>query len=191
MKPFNVVVIGEPVYIKTLINCIGYGPDGVIKHKYKVSGSEITKEVKMNFGSLQVDEDHRIDFFGGNDEALFEFVEGRPEKDFKGMIFLLDADDLKTLSNFENKIKKHKSYLERHALVVGVSGSDYTLIKQVEEQVRNHLSTQGTPAPVFSIDPDDKEEVSLLVESLLCFARPGISDSKSGKSSFTVREKQC
>ena len=188
MKPFSIVVTGEPNDIKTLINCISYGPDELITHRYQTKDSGDNIEVQMNFGSLQVDEDHRIDFFGGNDEELFEFVNGRPENGFKGMIIILNSDDSKRIENFESELVKHESYLRKYALAVGVSGSDYTFIKQAEEQVRNCLSTMETVAPTFSIDPENKEEVSLLVESLLCLAHPGINDNKSGKPSFNLSD---
>jgi len=184
MKPLSIVVTGEPTYIKTLINCISYGPDGLVSHCYQPKGFETAQKVQMSFGSLQVDEDHRIDFFGGNDDALFEFIDSLPDTRFKGMIVTLDADDSVGLKNLSGVLVRHEKYLSKYALVVGVSGSDYTSIKQAEEQVRQSLTAVNTVAPVFSIDPDNKEDVSLLVESLLCFARPGISDNKSGKSSF-------
>ncbi len=188
MKPFSVVVTGEPTYIKCLINCISYGPDELITHRFKAKNAEQVKEVQMNFGSLQVDEDNRIDFFGGNDDALFEFIEDRADSGIKGLIITLDADDKKALNNFKDLLAKHTNYLNKHALVIGVSGSDYTAIKQAEEQVRNCLTELQSVAPVFSIDPDSKKDVGLLVESLLCSARPGIHDMVRGKSSFELVE---
>lgn len=188
MKPFSIVVTGEPTYIKSLINCISYGPDDLITHRYQVNGSDAIREVRLNFGSLQVDEDHRIDFFGGNDEALFEFIDNRPSNGFKGMIVTLDADNSVSRENFKDVLVKQMAYLRKYALVIGVSGADYASIKQAEESVRQSLTELNVVAPVFSIEPDNKEDVSLLVESLLCLARPGISDSKTGKSSFKLSE---
>ena len=189
MKPFSIVVTGEPTYIKSIINCISYGPDELITHRFRLKNSDASKDVQMNFGSLQVDEDHRIDFFGGNDEVLFEFIDNRPDTDFKGLIITLDADDSEALSQFKELLLKQQSYLQKHALVVGISGNDYTSIKQAEEHIRHCLTELDSVAPVFSIDPDSKDDVSLLVESLLCFARPGIEESNRGKSSFEVTEK--
>ena len=188
MKPFSIVVTGEPTYIKSLISCISYGPEDLITHRYRVKDSDATQDVRMNFGSLQVDEDHRIDFFGGNDEALFEFIDERPDVGFKGIIITLNADDSNALENFTDTLLRQMDYLHKHALVVGVSGSEYTAIKQAEEQVRQCLTDLDAVAPVFSIDPDNKDDVSLLVESLLCSARPGINDITRGKSSFELRD---
>ncbi len=188
MKPFNVIVTGEPAYIKSLIGCISYGPVDLITHRYRSSDAEDYKQVKMNFGSLQVDEDYRVDFYGGNNEALFEFIDVQSGVDFKGIIIVLNADDLVALNDFKGLLFKHIMYLNKHALAVAVSGNDYTAIKLAEEQVRQCLSDIGTVAPVFSIDPDNKEEVSLLIESLLVFARPGIHENARGKSSFKLSD---
>ncbi len=188
MKPFSIVVTGEPIYIKRLISCISYGPEDLITHRYRVKDSDATQDVRMNFGSLQVDEDHRIDFFGGNDEALLEFIDDRPDEGFKGIIITLNADDSNALENFTDTLLRQMDYLHKYALVIGVSGSEYTAIKQAEEQVRQCLTDLDAVAPVFSIDPDNKDDVSLLVESLLCLARPGINDIIRGKSSFELRD---
>ena len=184
LKKINIVVSGEPTYIKNLINCISYGPDDSISHSFQVKGSDTPQKVKMNFGSLQVDENHRIDFFGGNDDALFDFINALPESSLSGLIVMLNADDSIALDGFNQVLLKHQQYLLKHALVVAVSGNDYALIKQAEEQVRQALRDLDTVAPVFSIDPENKEDVSLLIESLLCSARPGINDTSRGKSTF-------
>lgn len=188
MKPFSVVVIGEPSLINDMINCISYGPGKIISHRFKTKNSESTQVVKMSFGSLQVDEDHRIDFYGGNDEAIFDFIDSRPDADFKGMVITLNADDSKARNQFKEQLIKHESYLNKYALAVSVSGIDYTSVKQTEEQVRGCLTDMNAVAPVFSIDPSNKNDVSLLIESLLCFAAPGMQDKYSGKSLFTSGE---
>lgn len=188
MKPFSVVVIGEPTYINSLINCISYGPGKIISHRFKGKNSETIQAVQMNFGSLQVDEDHRIDFYGGNDDAILEFMDSRPDADFKGMIITLNADDSMARHQFKAQLSKHERYLNKYALVVGVSGNNYTAIKQTEEQVRNCLSQMNAVAPVFSIDPNNESDVSLLVESLLCFAAPGMQDNYKGKSLFASND---
>jgi len=140
----------------------------------------------MICGALPVDEDNRIDFFGGDDEALFEFIDERPDSAFKGLIITLDADDSKALSHVKGRLVKQQSYLHNYALVVGVYGSEYSSIKQAEEQVRTYLTKLNAVAPVLSINPNDKEDVNLLVESLLCFASPGIRDNYYGKPSFDL-----
>lgn len=188
MKPFNIIVTGEPAYINSLINCISYGPDDLITHKFKAAASDEIKQVQMNFGSLQVDEDNRIDFFGGNDPLLFEFIDSRPEVGFKGLIITLDADNSVALDDFKNKLLTQQNYLDKYALVVGVAGNDYSTIKQAEQHIRLCLTELGAVVPVFSIDPDNKQDVGLLVEALLCSARPGIQETSHGKSSFETIE---
>ena len=184
LKKINIAVTGEPTYIKRLIKCISYGPDDSITHSFHLKGIDAAQKVKMNFGSLQVDENHRIDFFGGNDDALFDFINELPESDLSGLIVMLNADDTIVLDGVNQLLLKHQHYLLKYALVLAVSGSDYALIKQAEEQVRQALRDLDTVAPVFSIDPENKEDVSLLIESLLCSARPGINDTSRGKSTF-------
>ncbi|KAA3638132.1 MAG: hypothetical protein DWP95_13285 [Proteobacteria bacterium] len=186
MKLFSVIVTGEPACIKGLISCISYDPVDLISHQFSVDNSDETKDVDMIFGALPVDEDHRIDLFGGNDEALFEFIDERPDSPFKGLIITLDADDSKALSLIKDRLIKQQSYLHNYALVVGVYGSEYSSIKQAEEQVRKYLTELNAVAPVLSIDPNNKEDVNLLVESLLCFASPGIQDNYYGKPSFDL-----
>lgn len=187
MKPYNIVVTGEPTYIKQLIQCMSFGPEGEISHKYIGPDRKTEIIVPMRFGSLEVDEDHRLDFYGGNSDELFDYINRPTNKEFKGMMVLLNADNQDALFGFADMLAKHISYLRRHALVVAVSGEDYTAVKLAEEQVRACLVELDAAAPVFSIDPQNKKEVSLLVESLLYFAAPGISDNSRGKSTFAMK----
>jgi len=188
IKKISIVVTGEPTYIKSLINTISYGPDELVKHSYQHPESESMQTVQMYFGSLQVDDNHRIDFFGGNEDGLFDFVKSRPQNSFNGLILILNAEEADRVDGIKTAFIKHQNYLSKHTLVVAVSGKDYKKIKQAEEHVRKTLSDLDWVAPVFSIDTENKEDVSLLVESLLCSARPGINDNSHGKSLFEAGE---
>ncbi len=187
MKPHNIVVTGELKYIKQLIQCISFGPEREIIHKYIGPDRKTEINVPMYFGTLEVDEDHRLDFYGGNSNELFDYINRPSNRDFKGMMVLLNADNKHTLFGFADIITKHINYLRRYALVVAVSGLDYVAVKSAEDQVRECLKELDAVAPVFSIDPKDKKDVSLLVESLLYFASPGINDTSRGKSTFMLR----
>ncbi len=177
MKPLNIVVTGETNNIKTLIQCISYGPEETVTHSYQPKDTDTSIKVAMSFGSLQVDEDHRIDFFGGTDKQLFQFVSELPSSGTKGMIIVLDADQPADIDQLDQTIKQHINYLNRYAMVVGITGDDYLTIKQAEERVRQILVTSGWVVPVFSIDTQNKEDVGLLVETLLCFTDPGVQEN--------------
>ncbi len=184
MKPYNIVVTGELTLIKKLIKCLSFGPDEMINYKYIGTDRKSEITVPMRFGSLEVDEENRLDFYGGNDEKLFEFINRPSNTDFNGLIVLINCDDEDALFGFVDNMIQHIKYLRRYSLVIGVIGTDYHSVKQAEEQVRQCLLELDTVAPVFSLDPENKEDVSLLVESLLYFAAPGINDTSKGKSSF-------
>ena len=186
MKSYNIVISGEHAAVRSLINSIGYGPDKPITHKYQPEGQETTVAVKMNFGSLQVDEDHRIDFFGGNDQHLFDFVSTLQTASMTGMMVILDADYAETIQHLNNALANHQKFLKRYSLVIGVTGTDYLRIKQTEELARQMLLDIDAVAPIFSINTTNQEDVNLLVESLLCFANPGIRENSSKAVSFGV-----
>lgn len=184
MKSINVVVTGESSEIKALIKAIGYGPDETITHRYQPADQDHPVMIKMEFGSLQVDEDHRIDFFGGDSPELFEFVASRPNALMTGMIIVFNADHSPDLDRLDQTIRKHSHYLKKYAMVIGITGADYTLIKQTEEQVRSILQAHDQVAPIFSIDSGLSVDVNVLVESLLCFANPGIQENTKKQISF-------
>jgi|GEM_PF-3330615 len=179
LKEISIVVTGEPSYIKSLINSISYQPENLLTHDDQNSDNRTHVPIdigslQVEVGSLQVDDNHLIDFFGSNDDAIFDFIKSRPDNIFNGLIIVLNADDTEVLNGTKDLLTRHDSYLNRHALVVAVSGKEYKLIKQAEEHIRKVLCDLDSVAPVFSIDPSNKHEVSLLVESLLCSANPGI-----------------
>ncbi len=178
MKRLNIIVTGETTNTKQLIKSISYGPEETVTHNYQSKGSELSSQVTMSFGSLQVDEDHRIDFFGGNDKALFEFVSELPTNGTKGLIIVLNADQPAGIANLDQTIKQHLHLLKKYAMVIVITGDDYPIIKQAEEQVRQILNAAGWLIPVFSIDTENKQDVGLLVETMLCFADPGIHEQK-------------
>lgn len=184
MKPYNIVVTGEQTHITKLIKCLSFGPDEIINYKYIGADRKTEIIVPMRFGSLEVDEDNRLDFYGGNDDTLFEYINRPSNTDFNGMIVLLDADDEDVLFGFVDNMIQHIEYLRRYSLIIGVIGKNYHSVKQVEDKVRQCLRELDTVAPVFSIDPENKEDVGLMVESLLYFAAPGINDTSRGKSLF-------
>lgn len=188
MKPYNIVVTGDPNHTSKLIKCISFGPDEMINYKYIGVDRETEITVPMHFGSLEVDEDNRLDFYGGNDEKLFEFIKRPSNTNFNGMIVLLDADDGDALYGFVDNMIQHIEYLRRYALVIGVIGIKYNSVKEAEDEVRQCLRELDTVAPVFSINPESKEEVSLLIETLLYFAAPGVNDSRKGRSTFKAKD---
>ncbi|TDR17572.1 hypothetical protein [Marinicella litoralis] len=176
-KDISIAVCGEPAYIKSLIDSISFEPVDSVTLRIKVPGIETKQVLEMNIGKLQVDDNHRIDFFGSNDEALFEFMKTRPANEFNGLIVVVNADDTHRLESIQDDLMQHKNYLKKHALVVAVTGKEYKRIKQAEEHIRQALYDISIVAPVFSIDPENKQDVNLLVESLLCSASPGINES--------------
>lgn len=181
INEISIAVTGEATYIESLINSISSQPEDLITHGYQAQDTDTKQVVQIHCGRLLVDDKHRIDFFGSHDEGLFEFIKTRPHNKFNGLIIILNADDAAMLDGIKDVLAEHKNYLQKHALVVAVSGQDYKMIKQAEEQIRQALGVLNSVAPVFSIDPESKEEVSLLVESLLCSANPGINNTSSGQ----------
>lgn len=179
IKEISIVVIGEPSYIKCIIDSISYESENLTSQHdqnsdYRQHAQIDISSLQVVVGSLQVDDSHVIDFYGSNDEAIFDFIKSRPDNIYNGLIIALNADDSKMLEGAKDLLIRHDSYLKKHALVVAVSGNDYKMIKQAEEHIRQTLRDLDCVAPVFSIDPNNKHEVSLLVESLICSANPGI-----------------
>lgn len=178
MKPLNIVVTGEPDAIKTLIRSIGYGPDKTIAHVFTSKKDQQKQTVDIDFGSLQVDEDYRIDFFGGTDPKLLEFVSELPGSGLRGMIVVVDADHDHANDTLDQILQANTALLKKFALAIGITGEDYQGIKRAETHAREFLMKMGTVAPVFSIDLTHKEDVNLLTESLLCFTDPGIHEKQ-------------
>jgi signal recognition particle receptor subunit beta len=179
MKPLNIVVTGEPDAIKTLIRSIGYGPEKTIAHAFTSKKHPEKQTVEINFGSLQVDEDYRIDFFGGTDPKLLDFVSELPGSGLRGMLVVVDADQDHAKDTLDQILQANTALLKKFALAIGITGDDYQRIKLVEGHAREYLISLGAVAPVFSIDVAHKEDVNLLTESLLCFTDPGIHEQQT------------
>ncbi|WP_223789422.1 hypothetical protein [Marinicella meishanensis] len=184
MKPLNIVVTGDPDAIKTLIRSIGYGPDKTIAHAYTSKKDLQAHTVDLNFGSLQVDDDYRIDFFGGTDPKLLEFVKQLPGSGLRGMIVVVDADQDNATDTLDQILQANTALLKKFALAIGITGDDYQGIKLAETHARESLRQLGAVAPVFSIDVAHKEDVNLLTESLLCLTNPGIHENNNKASSY-------
>jgi signal recognition particle receptor subunit beta len=130
------------------------------------SSAKATTTVALDFGQLLLEDGTAVSLYGTPGQERFAFMWEILCRGAMGVILLIDgstpsaAEDLRTYAEAFRRINPDQPF------VVGVGRAppdDHRL-----DEYAKALSTRGIVAPVFGVDVRNREDVLLLVETLLC-----------------------
>lgn len=149
--------------------------------KTDVSASDMTKSrkasttVAMDYGVINLESGEKIHLYGSPGQERFNFMWDILINGGIGLILLLDntrADPFKDMSFF---LESFKSFIADTQVAIGVTQmdkSDRPTIADYHTQIQTH----NLKPPIFTVDARVKNDVSLLVQSLLYSLDPGLAE---------------
>jgi len=132
--------------------------------------------VAMDYGIINVDGGEKIHLYGTPGQERFDFMWNILTKGGIGLILLLDntrADPFLDMKFFLDAFSK---FTNETSVAIGVTQTDLSQTPTIENY-REYLKQLGINTPVFSVDARVKNDVSLLVQSLLYSLDPGLEEN--------------
>ncbi len=145
------------------------------------SASDMTKErkaettVAMDYGIMNLADGEKIHLYGTPGQERFDFMWDILTTGGIGLVLLLDntrADPFQDMKFFLDSFRK---FIDETNVAIGVTQMDLSDKPTIEDY---HIQLQGLglKPPVFSVDAREKNDVSLLVQSLLFSLDPVLED---------------
>jgi signal recognition particle receptor subunit beta len=122
--------------------------------------------VGLDFGELVFDDATRVRLYGTPGQERFSFMWEILGRGAIGIVFLLDASSPTWLNDLRMHAQVFHGVAPEQPFVVGIGRDDPASEDHVAACVKA-LADMGISAPVFSVDVRKREDVLLLIETLL------------------------
>jgi len=149
--------------------------------KTDAAASDMTKSrksattVAMDYGIMNLDDGEKIHLYGTPGQERFDFMWDILTVGGIGLILLLDNTRSDPFQDMKFFLDSFGNFISDTSVAVGVTQMDLNSKPTIADY---HMQLEGiglNPA-VFSVDARVKQDVSLLVQSLLFSLNPGLED---------------
>jgi uncharacterized protein len=149
--------------------------------KTDASASDMTKSrkasttVAMDYGIMNLDDGEKIHLYGTPGQERFDFMWDILVNGGIGLILLLDntrADPFRDMRFFLDAFKK---FISETNVAIGITQMDISNTPTIADY-HSQLKSSDLKPPIFSVDARVKNDVSLLVQSLLYSLEPGLAE---------------
>lgn len=130
--------------------------------------------VAMDYGILNLDGNQKMHLYGTPGQERFSFMWDILTVGGVGLVLMIDNARKDPLEDIEFFTTHFKDFIKKNAVVIGISRMDisprpglFTIIKRLKELNFN--------VPVFEVDARKKQDIKILLVSLLAELDPGIS----------------
>ncbi len=131
--------------------------------------------VAMDYGAISLDGGERIHLYGTPGQERFNFMWEILTKGGIGLILLLDntrADPFQDMRFFVSSFEK---FISEQKLAIGITRMDLSA-KPTLEDYSTAARGLGLNPPIFEIDARQRQDVSMLVQSLLYSLDPWLGE---------------
>lgn len=147
--------------------------------KTDASASDMTKTKKssttvaMDYGIMNLTGGEKIHLYGTPGQERFDFMWDILTTGGIGLILLLDNTRADPFQDMKFFLDSFQQFIAETNVAIGVTQMDLSN-KPTINDYHSQLRAMGIKPPVFSVDARVKNDVSLLVQSLLYSLDPGI-----------------
>ncbi|MGR9073414.1 MAG: GTP-binding protein [Gammaproteobacteria bacterium] len=149
--------------------------------KTDASATDMTKErkaqttVAMDYGIMNLADGEKIHLYGTPGQERFDFMWDILTTGGIGLILLLDNTRLDPFQDMKFFLDSFKKFIGQTNVAIGITQMDLSDKPTIDDY---HIQLQGLGInpPVFAVDARIKQDVSILVQSLLYSLDPGIEE---------------
>jgi len=147
--------------------------------KTDASASDMTKTKKssttvaMDYGIMNLTGGEKIHLYGTPGQERFDFMWDILTTGGIGLVLLLDNTRADPFQDMKFFLDSFQQFIAETNVAIGVTQMDLSN-KPTINDYHSQLQAMGIKPPVFSVDARVKNDVSLLVQSLLYSLDPGI-----------------
>ena len=126
-----------------------------------------TTTVALDFGQLALTDGTAVRLYGTPGQGRFSFMWEILSKGSLGVILLIDGRSATALADLEFYMEQLQSLGPEQPCVIGVGRLPVDSVQELQ-RLSSALAARDIAAPVFTVDVRTREDVLLLVETLLC-----------------------
>jgi signal recognition particle receptor subunit beta len=134
-----------------------------------------TTTVAMDYGIMNLPGGEKIHLYGTPGQQRFDFMWEILTSGGIGLILLLDNTRASPFLDMKFFIGKFRSFIDASSLVVGVTQMDQSPLPLIEDY-SVQLQALGIKCPIFEVDARRRNDVCMLVQSLLYSIDPGLEE---------------
>lgn len=138
--------------------------------------------VAMDYGRINLPNNAAIHLYGTPGQERFDFMWDILIEGGIGLVLLVNNDRPNPVRDLRFFISAFKDFIQRTALVIGVTHSDLRPRPSTEDYQQELVSLGLRGVPVFEVDARERRDIVLLVESLLCSIDPMVERRKADRS---------
>lgn len=129
--------------------------------------------VAMDYGNLDLGGDAKVHLYGTPGQERFSFMWDILTLGGLGLVLLIDNAREDPLADLEFYLKAFDRFIDRSAVVIGVTRMD---MKPRPGLYSFHTKLQelNIKAPVFEIDARKRDDIKVMMTSLLALLDPGV-----------------
>ena len=128
---------------------------------------KVSTTVALDYGQITLDDGNIVKLFGTPGQERFSFMWEILCDGAMGVILLLDASRPKAMDELLTFTKAFKGFAPDLPFVVGIGCHDGSDVESLDP-FNEALSALGIIAPVYSVDVRKKDDVLILVDTLVC-----------------------
>lgn len=128
--------------------------------------------VAMDYGRINLPNNAAIHLYGTPGQERFDFMWDILIEGGIGLVLLVNNSRPNPVQDLRFFVSAFKDFIQRTALVIGVTHSDLRPRPSIEEYQHELAALDLRSVPVFEADARQRRDIVLLVESLLCSIDP-------------------
>lgn len=133
--------------------------------------------VALDFGQLLLEDGTAVRLYGTPGQGRFSFMWEILCSGAIGVVLLIDGSSATALADLCTYAETFHRLNPNQPLVIGVGRTADTDGRQLDEYAQV-LTTRGIVAPVFNVDVRQREDVLLLIETLLCILEAQVPETE-------------
>jgi len=130
--------------------------------------------VAMDYGVLNLGSNQKMHLYGTPGQERFSFMWDILTVGGVGLVLMIDNARKDPLADVEFFMQHFKSFIEKNAVVIGVSRMDINPRPGLFT-IKKRLSELNYNVPIFEVDARNKQDIKILLISLLAVLDPGVS----------------
>jgi signal recognition particle receptor subunit beta len=144
--------------------------------------SDMTKDrkeqttVAMDYGLMQLNESERVHLYGTPGQERFSFMWEVLTQGGLGLVLLIDNSRKEPFKDLYFFLDAFKSFIRNSSVTIGITRMDKKSSPEIEDYHREVTSMGWPTLPIMEVDAREKEDMSMLVQSLLYSLDPTLAE---------------
>ncbi|MGF1526166.1 MAG: ATP/GTP-binding protein [Candidatus Competibacterales bacterium] len=125
-----------------------------------------TTTVAMDYGAITLEDGQQIGLYGTPGQRRFDFMWQVLAQGGLGLIVLINNNQTEPLALLDDYLDAFDAFIRETGVVIGVTATDLCATPSLKDY-GDHLQRRGVNYPIFAVDVRRREDVLLLVDTLI------------------------